>query len=113
MQRDAQALRRLVQGSGPRDGVFSPKSVMGNRLASGEPRSKLLKVVWKPPKPRPGAAGDMQESDVYDPAHRLESDPVLTGTLQLLLITAWEANAESVCPGHANTSVCPGHANPK
>jgi hypothetical protein len=26
----------------------------------------------------------------------------LTGTLQLLLITAWEANAESVCPGHDN-----------
>ena len=61
----------------------------------------------------PGVAGDIQESDVYDPAHRLESDPVLTGTLQLLLTTAWEANAESVCPGHANTSVCPGHANPK
>ena len=39
---------------------------------------------------------------MYDPAHRLESDPVLTGTLQLLLITAWEANAESVCPGHDN-----------
>ena len=40
-----------------------------------------------------------------DPAHRFESDPVLTGTLQLLLTTAWEANAESVCPGHANTEL--------
>ena len=106
MQRGAQALRALVQGSAPGDGVFSAKSVVGKRLSTGEPKlPKVPKDTWKTQRPPPGFAEDIQESDVYDPAHSLESDPVLTGTLQEFLITAWEANAESVCPGHANTEL--------
>ena len=102
MQRGAQALRALVQGSAPGDGVFSAKSVVGKRLSTGEPKlPKVPKDTWKTQRPPPGFAEDIQESDVYDPAHSLESDPVLTGTLQEFLITALDAeNGES---GGGNT----------